>query len=198
MQMNLQLHHVVSDITGSTGMQIIRAILQGTQDAATLAQFRDVRCKASVATITKALTSLRIVAACGTDMTRWPTVKHFTSWLTLAPGNKISGGKVLSSRTRRSSNRATTQFRLAAICVGKTNTALGPSSDGWRHASARQKQSPPRLARSPSCSTKCCGTDRPIRTQAPTITSYDSGAARSTISGAVPALSDSSSSNRSP
>lgn len=61
----------------------------------------------------------------GTDMSRWPTVKHFTSWLMLAPGNKISGGKVLSSRTRRPSNRATTLFRLAAVSIGKTNTALG-------------------------------------------------------------------------
>mgnify|MGYP000632655426 CR=1 FL=1 len=69
--------------------------------------------------------ALRIVAECGTDMTRWPTVKHFTSWLRLAPGNKISGGKVLSSRTRRSSNRATTLFRLATVSIGKTNTALG-------------------------------------------------------------------------
>jgi transposase len=59
------------------------------------------------------------------DMSRWPTAKHFTSWLTLSPGNKISGGKVLSTKTRRSSNRAATIFRLAALNVGKTNTALG-------------------------------------------------------------------------
>ena len=58
-------------------------------------------------------------------MTRWPTVKHFTSWLTLSPGNRISGGKVLSSRTRRSSNRATSLLRLAAVTVGKSQTALG-------------------------------------------------------------------------
>jgi transposase len=69
--------------------------------------------------------ALRIVAECGNDMTRWPTVKHFTSWLTLAPGSKISGGKVLSSRTRRSANRAATLLRLAAMSVGKTQTALG-------------------------------------------------------------------------
>jgi hypothetical protein len=53
------------------------------------------------------------------------TAKNFTSWLSLAPGNKISGGKVLSSRTRRSSNRATSLLRLAAVTVGRTNTALG-------------------------------------------------------------------------
>jgi hypothetical protein len=69
--------------------------------------------------------ALRIVAECGTDMSRWPTVKHFTSWLTLAPGNKIPGGKLLSSRTRRSSNRATSLFRIAAVSVGKTSTAMG-------------------------------------------------------------------------
>jgi transposase len=69
--------------------------------------------------------ALRIVAECGADMTRWPTAKHFTSWLTLAPSSKISGGKVLRSRTRRSANRATALLRLAAISVGKTSTALG-------------------------------------------------------------------------
>ena len=69
--------------------------------------------------------TLRIVAECGTDMTRWPSAKHFTSWLTLAPGCKISGGKVLSSRTRRSKNRAAVLFRLAAMSVGRTSTALG-------------------------------------------------------------------------
>jgi hypothetical protein len=58
-------------------------------------------------------------------MTKWPTAQHFTSWLTLAPGNKISGGKVLSAKTRRSSNRAAKIFRLSAVNVGRTNTALG-------------------------------------------------------------------------
>jgi transposase len=212
MQMNLQLHHVVSDITGVTGMKILRAIVAGERDADVLSSHRDVRCKASVATIRDALTgnyrpehvfalrqslelyddyqtklracdaeiertvralprddeaapppaprarqfqkneprfeirtilhallgvdltqihglgaysALRIVSECGTDMTRWPTSKHFTSWLTLAPGSKISGGKVLSARTRRSTNRATTLFRLAAVSVGRTSTALG-------------------------------------------------------------------------
>jgi transposase len=215
MQMNLQLHHVVSDITGLTGMQIIRAILDGTRDPATLAQFRDVRCKSSMETIRQALTgtyraeqvfalrqavelydtyqekirhcdaeieqclqrlnaplqapvvprpkkrkrqrsknepaidvdsalftllggvdltqihglgsysALRLVSECGTDMSRWPTAKHFTSWLTLSPGNKISGGKVLSSRTRKSTNRAASLLRTLAVSVGKTSTALG-------------------------------------------------------------------------
>ena len=46
--------------------------------------------------------ALRLIGECGTDLSRWRTAKHFTSWLSLAPHNKISGGKVLSSRTRRS------------------------------------------------------------------------------------------------
>ncbi len=214
MQMNVQLQHVLSDITGATGMAIVRAIVSGTHDPAQLATLRDVRCKASTETVEAALTghyqpehlfalrqalalfdtyqekrdecdvaieaalsrlepveeasretlpkarhrtrqpneprfdvrsslftvlgfdltqvhgfgphtALRIVGECGTDMSRWPTAKHFISWLTLCPGNKISGGKVLSSKSRRSSNRAAAILRLAAVNVGKTQTALG-------------------------------------------------------------------------
>jgi transposase len=68
---------------------------------------------------------LTLIGECGDDMTKWPTAKHFTSWLGLAPGNKISGGKLLSSRTRRITSRAATALRLAAISVGRTQTALG-------------------------------------------------------------------------
>ena len=70
-------------------------------------------------------TALMLVGECGTDMTKWPTAKPFTSWLTLAPGHKISGGKLLSTKTRRSANRAAQLLRLAAVNVGKTPTALG-------------------------------------------------------------------------
>jgi hypothetical protein len=56
MQMNLQLHHVVADITGVTGMKILRSIVDGETDPALLAEYRDVRCKSSVATIRDALT----------------------------------------------------------------------------------------------------------------------------------------------
>lgn len=213
MQMNVQLHHVVSDITGLTGMRIIRAIVAGVHDPDALAQHRDIRCKASRETIREALTGnyraehvfalrhalelydflqlkisecdvvieaamrtlnedrpaptmpippvrhapgsnepafdvrtvlytmlgadlsqihgfgpytvLRLVGECGDDMRKWPTAKHFTSWLTLAPGNKISGGRVLSTKTRRSANRAAALLRIAAVNIGKTRTALG-------------------------------------------------------------------------
>lgn len=71
---------------------------------------------------------------CGTSLTAWPTAKHFTSGLALAPHTKISGGKVLSSKTRRTSNRAASSLRLAAGTVGRTDTALGAF---YRRLSAR-------------------------------------------------------------
>jgi transposase len=212
--MNLQLHHVVSDITGLTGMKIIRAIVAGQRTPQTLAAMRDSHCKASVETICAALTgnyqaehlfalsqalalydfyqarieecdseiervlaalnankeppsapipktrskprqanamnfdtrpalyqltgvdltqihgigpylALRLISECGTDLSRWKTAKHFTSWLTLSPGSKISGGRVLSAHTRKTTNRVTAHLRLAAVTVGRTNTALG-------------------------------------------------------------------------
>jgi transposase len=222
MQMNLQLHHVVTDVTGTTGMKIIRAIVAGERSAAELAKHRDVRCKASAETIRAALignylpehvfeltqavalydfyqiqvdrcdqqiesalkqlqaqaepaaplpaarhrtkqpnsfafdvraalyamlgvdltqihglgpyVALKLIAECGNDMSRWPSPKHFTSWLSLAPGNKISGGRVLSSKTRRSSGRAAAALRLAATTIGRTETALGAF---YRRLSAR-------------------------------------------------------------
>ena len=53
--MNLQLHHVVSDATGVTGMKIIRAIVKGERDPQVLATMRDVRCHASTETVRAAL-----------------------------------------------------------------------------------------------------------------------------------------------
>jgi transposase len=189
-QMNLQLHHVMSDITGVTGMTIIRAIVAGERDPNVLATHRDRRCHASAETVCQALVgnyreehvfaltqalelydvyqakvaacdmqidaraalhailgvdltqinglgpylALKLVGECGTNLTAWPTAKHFTSWLGLAPHNKISGGKVLSSKTRRTSNRAASLLRLAAVSVGRTDTALGAF---YRRLSAR-------------------------------------------------------------
>ncbi len=223
MQMNLQLHHVVADITGLTGLRIIRAIAAGERDPRILAAYRDHRCHAPAETIRQALVgnyreehvfaltqalelydvyqakaaacdarieavlerlkatatppaeplpaardrrrqanaptfdaraalhallgvdltrihglgpylALKLVAEGGTDLAAWPSAKHFTSWLGLAPSNKISGGKVLSARTRRSGSRAASLLRLAARTVGRTPTALGAF---YRRLSAR-------------------------------------------------------------
>jgi transposase len=215
-QMNLQLHHVLSDITGVTGMQILRAIVTGERDPKVLANFRQPGCKADEATIIKALTgywraehlfvlkqSLDLfdfftaqITACdaqierqfsaikprwdapaklprlpsvkpgsktknkpaqstrqelfrivgvdlvavtglsasltqtiltevGTDVSQWPSVKNFASWLGLAPHNDISGGKVLRSRTLKTNNRAGQAFRQAAASVTRSNSAFG-------------------------------------------------------------------------
>lgn len=58
-------------------------------------------------------------------MSRWPSEKHFTSWLGLCPRNKISGGRVLSSRTRPTANRAAAALRLAAASLYRSQSALG-------------------------------------------------------------------------
>jgi transposase len=54
-QMNLQIHHVISDITGVTGLAIVDAIVAGNTNPEQLAQLRDYRIKASVETVTKSL-----------------------------------------------------------------------------------------------------------------------------------------------
>jgi len=212
MQMNLQLHHVVRDITGLTARRIIDAILAGERDPERLATLRDRRCKETEATIAAALdgnyqeehlfelkvavemfdaysvkiqecelagqsvlkelagddyvepekqasdrrirgngfsfnpqalitsvaghdllslpglgpaTVITLISECGLDMTRWPSAKHFVSWLGLSPQNKISGGRVLSSRTRQGTTRAGSAFWMAAVPISRTSTALG-------------------------------------------------------------------------
>ena len=214
-EMNLKLHTVLSDLTGRTGLAIVRSILKGERDPERLATHRDPRCHASHAEIVAALTgnyraehlfalkqnfaayefllqqiaecdseieavlttlaaqqpaptttlpaprrtaiskhqpqfdlrsplhrltggadlsqvdgispqtALQIIAEIGTDMGRWKSEKHFTSWLTLAPNNKVSGGRLLSSRTPPSANRAAVILRRCAMSLGRTSTALG-------------------------------------------------------------------------
>jgi transposase len=215
-QMNVQLPLVVSDITGVTGLKILRDIVAGHHDPAHLARHRDYRCRATPAEIVAALTgyyrpehvfvlqqnlelfdacqrqlaacdraieaqlqdltatcyvptpplpaprvhrrhadndptfdirtplhrltggvdltqidgigpytALKLIGEIGTDMARWASEKHFTSWLTLAPKNRISGGRVLSARTEPSANRAAAILRMAAMSLGRGSTALG-------------------------------------------------------------------------
>jgi len=58
-------------------------------------------------------------------MRRWPSEKHFASWLTLAPGTQVSGGKTLSGRTKPSASRAAAALRLAARSLHHSKSALG-------------------------------------------------------------------------
>ena len=57
-------------------------------------------------------------------MSKWPTEKHFTAWLNLAPNNKISGGKILSSRIAKKKNHAGQVFRLAAYAIQRSKNWL--------------------------------------------------------------------------
>jgi transposase len=70
-------------------------------------------------------TALAVVSEIGVDMSRLPTIKHFTSWLGLCPGTKITGGKVMSGKTKRCANRAAQALRLAAAALRSSKSALG-------------------------------------------------------------------------
>jgi transposase len=69
-------------------------------------------------------TAIEVLSETGLDMNKWPTVKHFTSWLNLAPNNKISGGKLLSSKIPKKKNRAGQVFKMAAFAVQRSKNWL--------------------------------------------------------------------------
>ncbi len=70
-------------------------------------------------------TALVVVSEIGTDMSRFPSDKHFASWLGLCPGTKITGGKVMSGKTKRCANRAAQALRLATAALRTSQSALG-------------------------------------------------------------------------
>ena len=70
-------------------------------------------------------TLLTVTSEVGFDMSPWKTVKHFTSWLSLCPGTRKSGGKELKKRGKRKANRAAQAFRIAAATLGRSQTAFG-------------------------------------------------------------------------
>ncbi|MCX6382583.1 MAG: IS110 family transposase [Armatimonadetes bacterium] len=226
-QMNLQIHHVISDITGKTGLAILDAILAGERNTEVLSLLRDPRIKTSAEVIAKSLvghsrpehlftlkqalcsyrhyqtlleecdqeiervlsqfdaasppdapseppstkpkaergntlrfqeTSVRdemfrllgsdltlvpgfgtqtlaiLFSEVGRDMSAFPSDKRFCSWLGLCPGNRISGDKVLSSKTRHVPSRAAHAFRMAAQSLWHSRSALG---DYYRRLCAR-------------------------------------------------------------
>jgi transposase len=70
-------------------------------------------------------TALAVISETGSDMTRFPKVGNFTSWMGLCPGTKITGGKVMSGKTKRSANRAAQALRMAAANLRTSQSALG-------------------------------------------------------------------------
>jgi transposase len=222
-QMNIQLHHVISDLAGTTGLAIVDAILAGERDLSKLAELRDWRIRASKETIMKSLvgdyreehlftlrqslkcyrhyqgmiedvdrqvksmmqqlprkvasdqkppkeknprktpwrneppqlrddlyrafgvdltqvpgintlTAQMLLTEIGPDLSRFPTAAAFCSWLRLCPDPKISGGQVLSSRTRPTKNRAALALRMGAQGLHHSQSFLG---DYFRRMKAR-------------------------------------------------------------
>jgi transposase len=70
-------------------------------------------------------TVLQIISEVGVDLGGFATEKQFASWLSVSPNRRVSGGKVLSSRTKASSNRAAQAFRQAAVSVARSDGELG-------------------------------------------------------------------------
>ncbi|HDV6650447.1 TPA: IS110 family transposase, partial [Legionella pneumophila] len=71
------------------------------------------------------ISALQLLSEIGFDMTRWKNSKQFSSWLGLCPGNKVSGGKHLSGKTKPSNNKAAATLRMAASTLYRSQTSLG-------------------------------------------------------------------------
>ena len=80
------------------------------------------------------ISTLTMMSEVGTDMTKWKTEHHFTSWLGLAPNTKISGGKVISSRIMKKKHYAGQAFRMAANSLYHSKSPLG---DYYRRIKAK-------------------------------------------------------------
>lgn len=71
------------------------------------------------------ISAAEIISEVGTDMSKWPSSKHFTSWLNLAPNNRVSGGKRLKNKRKKSKNRAAQAFKMAAYALQRSDHWLG-------------------------------------------------------------------------
>lgn len=71
------------------------------------------------------LSALAILSEVGSDMSKWKTEHHFTSWLGLSPNTKISGGKVISSRIMKKKHHAGQAFRMAANGLHNSKSPIG-------------------------------------------------------------------------
>ena len=99
-------------------------------------------------------TALKVVSEIGLDMTRWPTAGHFASWLGLSPNNRVTGGRVISSRTKPSANRAANALRLAANGLHRSDSALARSCAARKRTWGRPRPSLRRPTSWPGSSTQ--------------------------------------------
>jgi transposase len=225
--MNIQLHVVLRDITGQSGLKVIEAILRGEKDPKKLSELVSYKVKARREEIEKALTGsyrkeylfelshcyqlymeywqkiaetdlqieellkisvsnkpvnnnyqspknkqyqkndpnfnvgryahqmsngvellningvgsstvLTLISETGMDLSKFKTAKHFASWLGFAPNRKITGGKVISSHTRKKTNPLAKVIRDAANAAGNSKSRLG---DFFRHLAYRKGRS---------------------------------------------------------
>ena len=70
-------------------------------------------------------TPLKVLSEIGTNMTKWPSAKHFASWLGLSPDTRITGGRIMRSKTKPSASRAAAALRLAANALHRSDSAQG-------------------------------------------------------------------------
>ena len=120
-------------------------------------------------------TALRLMSEIGTDMSRWSSEKHFTSWLILAPKNKVSGGRLRSSQTMPSANRAAAILRLAAMSLGRTQTALGAFYRRLAFRVGKAKAITATARNSPSWCTAALRTDLSTTTRGQPRTTHNIG-----------------------
>ena len=97
----------------------------------------------------------RILSEIGLDMSRWPSEKHFCAWLNVAPNNRISGGKILSSKPRKNANRAAAALRLAPKAPCKVKLPSAPSSDALSRVLEHRPLSTPEHINWLVCSIAC-------------------------------------------
>ncbi|HEX2396392.1 MAG TPA: IS110 family transposase [Bacteroidales bacterium] len=71
------------------------------------------------------LLATEIISETGIDMSKWPSKKHFTSWLNLVPNNRVSGGKLLKPKKVKKKNKAGQAFLMAAYALQRSNHWLG-------------------------------------------------------------------------
>jgi len=83
--------------------------------------------------------ALELLSEVGLDMSKWPSSKHFVSWLNLAPNTKISGGKVLSSRIAKKKNHAGQIFKMAAYAVQRSKNWLAAFYQRIKYKSGSRK-----------------------------------------------------------